>query len=1059
MGLLAAFAAVGSYAEVSVKPVPGDPLTLQPPPGGNPGFGRAVAISGDTMVVGHPYTFSNTGSVSIYIRNTPGEESSGWTQLGCPSACSTGILYRTGLTMNYEQFGWSVAIDGDTIIVGAVDDVLAIEGKVVVFERDTPGSLTSTWSQVAELRPNPTQQSDRFGYSLSISGDTLVASTREKDDNVAGKVFVFVRDPDAGWVQSAKLEDPLLSGPLMDPAAMNTAYGSSVSISGNTVAISAPNEYLSYVAIFVRSDPGDLKSTWTAEQVIKPEDDGFGKPYGFGKVVAIDGDTLVASSHVYHAYRGAAWVFTRRTTADGAGSDEWLERAELKTAATSNLNDMFGTGLAISGDTIVVGNIGFNVDSGLVEVFTRESPGTLTSGWSSAGALNCYGVNIGEKCGFAVAVDKNTILAGTSAHEKAFVFYTTSTVTISQMGADVSLLSSTDVSLSGDGNHLAVLTCMTYDFDTQCDNLGKFVRVFKWDCESKAWAQMGANLTETNSNNNQFGMTFKLSHDGTRLAVSSQGSNHVTVFQWVETSSSWVQLGDLIFGEAAGDLFGESMDISGDGNVIAVMAPNNDGNGEASGSVRVYEWKTLTTSWQQIGQDIDGPAAFNYGGGVSISFNGTFLAAGHYYNSDTWDKAGTVRVWKRSTGSCGLEECWSQVGDSIYGPGTNARSGGRNMVSLSSDGTKVAISAYNVPNGNVRVFSWEYDAVLDLQYEWTLMGSVIQGDGQSLGYAVSLSGDGTRLAINSATSAFDGLHVYEWNSEDWISQALQYDFPNSARTHVSLSSDGTRVAISESTFTEAEGKSARVYELNSTISSCPSSQPPEAQPNSPNPQAGSPESPSSSPTTPSPSKEENKKKQAEKTRDAILGDITNTRLKAKAKLLADAAIAGVKVKRLKAKLTADSEDTACSDAFTKAGMSASDGACVATAASSRKRRSLSSTTYDVELMFSSSTVSDDALAAAELEMKNNGVEGVSSDTAVDPIAELKTVPGVDTSKLQTFETEASDAADAAAESAAPPPAPPPPKPNLVLDDDDGAIHIRALTSALLATALALVALT
>jgi len=94
-------------------------------------------------------------------------------------------------------------------------------------------------------------------------------------------------------------------------------------------------------------------------------------------------------------------------------------------------------------------------------------------------------------------------------------------------------------------------------------------------------------------------------------------------------------------------------------------------------------------------------------------------------------------------------------------------------------------------------------------------------------------------------------------------------------------------------------------------------------------------------------------------------------------------------------------------------------------------------------------------------MKNNGVEGVSSDTAVDPIAELKTVPGVDTSKLQTFETEASDAATAAAESQTPPPPtpPPPPKPNLVLDDDDGAVHLHALTSALLATALALIALT
>ena len=88
---------------------------------------------------------------------------------------------------------------------------------------------------------------------------------------------------------------------------------------------------------------------------------------------------------------------------------------------------------------------------------------------------------------------------------------------------------------------------------------------------------------------------------------------------------------------------------------------------------------------------------------------------------------------------------------------------------------------------------------------------------------------------------------------------------------------------------------------------------------------------------PPPPAAHDKKKQAETTRDAILGDITNTRSKAEAKLLADAAIAGVKVKRLKAKLTAADEDTACSTAFTKAGMSASDGACVATVASSGKR--------------------------------------------------------------------------------------------------------------------------
>ena len=216
---------------------------------------------------------------------------------------------------------------------------------------------------------------------------------------------------------------------------------------------------------------------------------------------------------------------------------------------------------------------------------------------------------------------------------------------------------------------------------------------------------------------------------------------------------------------------------------------------------------------------------------------------------------------------------------------------------------------------------------------------------------------------------------------------------------------------------------------------------------------------SPSPSTPAPSAED-KKKQAETTRDSILGDISDTRVKAKAKLLADAAIAGVKVQRLSAKLTAADEDTACSETFSKAGMSAGDGACVATAASSGKRRSLSAMAYDVELMFSASTVNDDALKAAELELKNNGVEGVTSQTSVDPIAELKTVPGVDPSKLQTFETEAATAAAATAAEAQtpPPPTPPPPKPNLVLDDDDGTVGLVGRAGLLMATAFAILAM-
>ena len=185
---------------------------------------------------------------------------------------------------------------------------------------------------------------------------------------------------------------------------------------------------------------------------------------------------------------------------------------------------------------------------------------------------------------------------------------------------------------------------------------------------------------------------------------------------------------------------------------------------------------------------------------------------------------------------------------------------------------------------------------------------------------------------------------------------------------------------------------------------------------------------------------------AEKSRAALLDDIADESLKKKAQLLADAAIAGEKVKKITLKEEASDKDSACSSAFTKADMKSTDGACVATASASGRRR-LSATTYDVELLFSSSTVSDDKLAAAVNSLKANGVEGVKSESAVDPIAELATVDGVDSTKLTTFKTEAKAAADAAAAPAAssstspppvppPPPPPSPPPPKSLVDEDD-----------------------
>ena len=191
---------------------------------------------------------------------------------------------------------------------------------------------------------------------------------------------------------------------------------------------------------------------------------------------------------------------------------------------------------------------------------------------------------------------------------------------------------------------------------------------------------------------------------------------------------------------------------------------------------------------------------------------------------------------------------------------------------------------------------------------------------------------------------------------------------------------------------------------------------------------------------------------AEESREALLDDIADERQKNKAKLLADAAIAGEKVKKITVKEDASDEDSACSSAFTKAGMRSTDGACIATAEPSG-RRHLSATTYDVELLFMSSTVSDAALISAANSLTANGARGVRFESAVDPIAELETVPGIDSTKLATFETAANAAVEAMGPPAEPsatqpqpsaataPPPPPPTTRELVYDDDNRAARV------------------
>merc|ERR1712192_129479 len=193
------------------------------------------------------------------------------------------------------------------------------------------------------------------------------------------------------------------------------------------------------------------------------------------------------------------------------------------------------------------------------------------------------------------------------------------------------------------------------------------------------------------------------SNDGT-----APDAGHVRVYELDSQTKTWTQLGVDIDGEAGGDKSGVSLALSSDGTILAVGAHFNDGTAPDAGHVRVYELDRLTKTWTQLGADIDGEAAGDYSGAfmsVALSHGGTILAVGARLNDGTAPDAGHVRMYELDS----LTTSWAQLGADIDGEAENDESG--RTVALSGDGTILAVGARlndgTAPDaGHVRVYKW-----------------------------------------------------------------------------------------------------------------------------------------------------------------------------------------------------------------------------------------------------------------------------------------------------------------------------------------------------------------
>ena len=291
-------------------------------------FGGKVALSGNTAVIGaifHDDKGDNSGSAYVFTRS-----GTTWSQQVKLTAADTAAD---------DAFGQSIALSGDTVVIGAPhdDDKGNDSGSVYVFTRSG-----TTWSQQVKLTAADGAEGDVFGISIAFSGDTIVIGADLNDEKAlnAGAVYVFTRSG-SSWSQQAKL--------TAADGAETDIFGVRVALSGDTVLISARRDDDDVMGIDAGSAYVFTRTGTTWQQQVKLTASDGAADDRFGRSVALVGETAVIGAMFQDDKgdnSGSAYVFTR------SGST-WSQQAKL-TAADGAAGDVFGWSVALSGDTAVI---------------------------------------------------------------------------------------------------------------------------------------------------------------------------------------------------------------------------------------------------------------------------------------------------------------------------------------------------------------------------------------------------------------------------------------------------------------------------------------------------------------------------------------------------------------------------------------------------------------------------------------------------------------------------------------------------------------------------------
>jgi hypothetical protein len=344
------------------------------------GFGRAIAISGDTAFVAAPNAPAG-GAVYVFEQGA-----SGWVQVQQLNA----IASPAG-----ANFGISIALASDTAVIGAdrttlTDDGLRHQGAAYIFQKGDDG----LWTQTQMLTASDFGAEAQFGNAVALSGDTALIGAYNStiDDNAyQGAAYVFTRSGTT-WTQTQKL--------VADDGVGGDDFGNAVALDGNRALVAA--EYGSGIAAQTGTVyEFDLAAgVWTQTAKLSGDDSAFFDTFGYA--LALAGDTALITAPYTQVGdnfgQGAVYVFD--LTSGGS-------QTQKLAASDGAASDALGASISLDGDTVIVGASSALGYAGEAYLFANAG-----GAWSEVGPLSGSDEVSGDNVGYAVALSGTTAVLG-----------------------------------------------------------------------------------------------------------------------------------------------------------------------------------------------------------------------------------------------------------------------------------------------------------------------------------------------------------------------------------------------------------------------------------------------------------------------------------------------------------------------------------------------------------------------------------------------------------------------------------------------------------------------